>query len=369
MTRFAAAGFAIVIALGVPLPVYAQGYPAKTVRFVVPYAEGGASGLVSRRPVRGQDAQAAGFHQVALVTALSYPTRPVRFVVPYAPGGTTDILSRLISQKMSERWGQQVIVDNRAGAGGAIGAELAARAAPDGYTIMIGGVANMALSPGLIPQLKYDPNKDFEPITLIATVPIMIASHPSLPVRRVADLISLAKRNPGQINFGSSGTGGLPHLSGELFKRLAGVDIVHVPYKGSAQAVTDTMAGQVQVIFDLMPSTLPHVKQGRLRGIAVCSKTRSNAAPDIPTVIESGLPNYEVASWFGILAPARTPREIIAQLHTEINRIIFLPDMRQQFAVQGADPVGSTPEQLRQLIREDITRWSEVIRIAGARIE
>jgi tripartite-type tricarboxylate transporter receptor subunit TctC len=197
----------------------------------------------------------------------------------------------------------------------------------------------------------------------------MIASHPSLPVRRVADLISLAKRNPGQINFGSSGTGGLPHLSGELFKRLAGIDMVHVPYKGSAQAVTDTMAGQVQVIFDLMPSTLPHVKTGRLRGIAVCSKTRSNAAADIPTVIESGLPNYEVTSWFGVLTPAKTSRDIVAQLHAEINRIIGLPDVSQQFAIQGAEPMGNTPEQFRQLIREDITRWSEVIRIAGARIE
>ena len=301
--------------------------------------------------------------------AQSYPAKPVRFLVPYAPGGTSDILSRLISQKLSEKWGQQVIVDNRAGAGGAIGAEMAARAAPDGYTIMMGVVANMALSPGLMPQLKYDPIRDFEPITLIATVPIMIASHPSLPVRRVPDLIALAKRRPGQINFASSGTGGLPHLSGELFKRLAGIDLVHVPYKGSAQAVTDTMAGQVQMIFDLMPSTLPHVKQGRLRGIAVCSKGRSNAAPDMPTVIESGLPGYEVTSWFGVLAPAKTPKEIVAQLHADIGRIITLPDVSQQFAVQGAEPLGSTSEQCRQLIREDIARWSEVIRTAGARIE
>ena len=323
MTRAAAAAFAIALVAGVPSPAAAQSYPAK----------------------------------------------PIRFVVPYAPGGTSDILSRLISQKMSEKWGQQVIVDNRAGVGGAIGAELAARAAPDGYTIVMGVVANMALSPGLMPQLKYDPNRDFEPITLIATVPIMIASHPSLPVRRVADLIALAKRKPGAINFASSGTGGLPHLSGELFKRLAGIDLVHVPYKGSAQAVTDTMAGQVQMIFDLMPSTLPHVKQGRLRGIAVCSKTRSNAAPDIPTVIESGLPDYEVTSWFGVLAPAKTPKDIVAQLHAEIGRIIALPDVSQQFAIQGAEPLGSTPEQFRQLIREDITRWSEVIRTAGARIE
>ena len=319
---------------------------------------------------------AVRFAVVTLASALpgaahaqSYPVKPVRFVVPYAPGGTSDILSRLISQKLSEKWSQQVIVDNRAGAGGAIGAELAARAAPDGYTIVMGVVANMALSPGLMPQLKYDPNRDFEPITLIATVPIMIASHPSLPVRRVPDLIALAKRRPGAINFASSGTGGLPHLSGELFKRLAGIDMVHVPYKGSAQAVTDTMAGQVQVIFDLMPSTLPHVKQGRLRGIAVCSKNRSNAAPEIPTVIESGLPNYEVTSWFGVLAPAKTPKDIIALLHADIGRIITLPDISQQFAVQGAEPLGSTSEQFRQLIREDITRWSEVIRTAGARIE
>ncbi len=301
--------------------------------------------------------------------AQAYPVKTIRFVVPYAPGGTSDILSRLISQKLTERWGQQVIVDNRAGAGGAIGAELAARAAPDGYTLVIGVVANMALSPGLIAQLKYDPTRDFEPVTLIATVPIMIASHPSLPARNVPELISLAKRNPGQINFGSSGTGGLPHLSGELFKRLAGVDLLHVPYKGSAQAVTDTMAGHVQVIFDLMPSTLPHVKSNRLRGIAVCSAARSPAAPDIPTVIESGLRNYEVTSWFGVLAPAKTPKDIVAQLNAEIHRVIALPDIRQQFAVQGAEPTGNTPEQFRQLIREDIARWSDVIRLSGTRID
>lgn len=301
----------------------------------------------------------------AQVLAQDFPTKPIRLIVPYASGGSSDILSRILAQHLSSAWGQQVVVENRAGNAGLVGAEAAAKSAPDGYTIMLGVVANLSMAPGLHPStLRYDPVKDFAPITTIANIPIMIAVNPSVPVKNLSELVALARSRPGQLNFGSSGTGGFPHLSGELFKTIAGVNMTHVPYKGSVQAVNDLIGGRIEVIFDYLPSTLPQVKAGRARALAVATNERSPAAPEIPTAIEAGVSNYQVRSWFGILAPAGTPRNIIEKYHGEITRIVNLPEVKSQFASQGAEVFTTSPDEFAQLIKSDVDRWNEVIRQA-----
>ncbi len=305
----------------------------------------------------------------APVAAQVFPSKPIRLIVPYGPGGSSDILSRILGQRLGETWGQPVVIDNKPGAAGLLGAEITANSAPDGYTIMLGVVANLAMAPGLHPgKLRYDPVKDFQPITPIANIPIMIAVNPQVPAETLTQLVALARSKPGQLNFGSSGSGGFPHLSGELFKTMAGVDLTHVPYKGSMQAVNDLIGGRIEVIFDYLPSTLPAVKGGRLRALAVASKTRSPAAPDIPTAIEAGVEGYQVTSWFGILAPANTPRPIIDKYHREIVRIVNLPDVRKQFETQGAEIFTATPEEFAELIRSDVTRWSKVIQTAKVKV-
>ncbi|MEO7726028.1 MAG: tripartite tricarboxylate transporter substrate binding protein [Burkholderiales bacterium] len=302
-------------------------------------------------------------------SAQSYPGKAVRMIVPFPPGGPNDILGRLIAQKLTEQMGQQVVIDNRGGAGGIIGAELAARAVADGYTLLFGGTAPLSINPGLHKKLSYDPTRDFSAVSLVGTAPSMLVAHPGTPVKTVKDLIDLAKAKPGQLNFASAGIGTPPHLAGELFKSMAGVDMVHVPYKGGGPALTDLLAGQVGLYFSGISSALPFVKEGKLRGIAVTSAKRTAVVPDMPTIAESGLPGYEVGNWYAIVAPAATPPSIVARVNNEINRALAAPEVRKRFLDLAADPLGSTPGELTVYIRSEIIKWAKVIKSAGIKPE
>jgi len=302
-------------------------------------------------------------------SAQGYPDHAIRLVVPFPAGGTTDILARAAAQKLTESLGKSVVVDNRPGAGGNIGADLVAKSPPDGYTLLMGTVGTHAINPSLYAKMPYDHVKDFVPVVLVAGVPNVLVVNPSLPVNSVADLIKLAKSKPGSINFASSGNGTSIHLSGELFKTMAGVDMTHVPYKGSAPALTDLMGGQVQVMFDNLPSSLPHIKAGKLRAIAVTSLKRAPALPDVPTISESGLPGFEASSWFGILAPAGTPPAIVTRLNTEINKWLQTPEAKEQLLAQGAQAAGGTPEQFAAHIRAETDKWAKVVKASGAKVD
>ena len=301
--------------------------------------------------------------------AQPYPSQPIKLIVPFTPGGTTDILARTVGQKLGEALKQPVIVENKPGAGGNIGADAVAKAKPDGYTLVMGTIGTQAINASLYAKMPYDAARDFAPITLVAIVPNMLVVHPSVAAKSVAELVQLAKSKPGELNFASSSTGGSPHLSGEMFKQMTGANIVHVPYKGSAPAVTDLLGGQVSMMFDNMPSVLPHVKAGKLRALGVTSARRSPAAPDIPTIAESGVPGYEVDSWFGILAPAGTPKEIVAKLNAEIVKILQRPEVRERLAEQGAVPVGDTPDQFAEHIRRETAKWARVVKASGAKVD
>ena len=305
----------------------------------------------------------------AAVYAQTWPTKPVRMIIPFPPGGTTDILARVAAQKLSEALGQQVVPDNRAGAAGNIGTELVAKAPPDGYTLVTAPGSTLTIHPSLYAKLGFDPLKDFAPITILAAVPNLLVVHPSLPARNVKELIALAKAKPGQLNYASTGAGQSTHLSMELFKTMAGVKITHVPYKGSAPAVTDLLGGHVSLMFDNMPSALPHVKAGKLRALAVSSLKRSPSAPEIPPVAESGLPGFEVSVWFGVLAPAATPKPILERLNQVLVKALQAPDVRERLASQGAEPVGNTPEQFTQQMKRDLAKWAKVVKDADIRLD
>ena len=295
----------------------------------------------------------------------SYPTRPVRLLVPSTPGGSVDTLSRAVATRLSEKWGQQMVVDNRPGAGGVIAAELTAKAPPDGYTLLMCTVASCANNVSLHRNLPYDPVKDFEPVTLVATQNLMLLVHPSIPAASVKDLVALAKANPRKYSFASAGNGTGGHLSGELFRMLAGVDLLHVPYKGVAPAIVDVISGQVSMTFASILSSLPQVKSGKLKALAVTGAKRSPAAPDMPTMIEAGVKGYESATWYGVLAPAKTPKDIVAKLNTDIVAILKQPEVRDRLSKEGAEPVGSTPQELGAYIRSEIAKWGKVIKAAG----
>jgi tripartite-type tricarboxylate transporter receptor subunit TctC len=300
--------------------------------------------------------------------AQDYPGKPIRIIVPYPPGGFNDTLARTVGQKLTESWHQAVIVDNRPGGGGTIGTNLAAKSAPDGYTLLIVSFA-FAVNPALYASLPYDTGKDFAPIVLAATTPNLLVVNPGLPVKSVKELIALARSKPGQLNYASAGSGSSNHLSMELFKSLTGVDIIHVPYKGSAPAVTDLIGGQVDLMFDNAPNVLQQVKAGKLRALAVSSKERSPFVKELPTVAEAGVPAFEVSVWFGVVAPAGTPQSVIAKLNAELNRILKLAEIRQTFNSQGVEPAGGTPEEFASFLVAQRTKWAKVVRDSGAKAE
>ena len=305
----------------------------------------------------------------ALAQAPTYPTKPIRLVVPFPPGGATDILARDVAQKLTESWGQAVVVDNRPGAGANIGTELVAKSAPDGYTLLMGTVGTHAINPSLYAKLPYDHVKDFAPVILVAGVPNVLVVNPALPVNSVAELIAYAKANPGKLNFASSGSGTSIHLSGELFKVMAGVEMVHVPYKGSAPAVQDLIGGQVQLMFDNLPPSLPQIKAGKLRALAVTSAARAPALPDVPTMAEAGLPGFEASSWFGILAPTGTPPAIVAKLNAEIAKWLATPEAKEKLAKQGANAAGGSPEDFAKHIAAETAKWAKVVKDSGAKVD
>lgn len=303
-------------------------------------------------------------------TAQGFPQRPVRLIVPYPPGSGTDIVARILGQKLSEGWSQQVIVDNRPGAGAIIGVDAVAKAAPDGYTIGIADTGPLAINPALYPKLPYNPVRDFAPVTVVATLPFMLVVHPSVPARSVAELVALAKAKPGQINYASVGNGSAVHLATELFKSRAGIDLTHIPYKGSAPALQGVLSGEASVMFVNLLSAMPLVKAGKLRALAAAPGTRIGALPDLPTIAEAGVPGYGFEAWFGIVAPAGTPMPIVERLNQELRRVIALPDVRDLLVNKGGfEPVGSTVESFTTLIPSEMERWGKLVRETGAKVE
>ena len=303
----------------------------------------------------------------ALAMAQSYPNKPIRFLVGFVAGGTNDIVARALAQKLTETLAQSVVVENRGGANTAIATEAAARAAPDGYTILLNAPGH-ATNPALM-KLAFDPVNDFAFISLVAEAQNIVVMHPSFPPRSVQELIALSKKRPGQINFASSGTGTTVHLSAELFQHMTGTRWVHIPYKGGGPAVIELMAGQTQIMFANMPTAIQYVRDGRLRALAVTGARRAPAAPTLPTVAESGVPGYEVTAWYGVSAPAKTPRAIVDRLHAEIVRAVNSPDLRERLTTQGADPIHLTPEQYTVFIQNEIAKWAKVIKAAGIKGE
>jgi len=302
------------------------------------------------------------------VYAQTYPSRAIRVVVPYVPGGGVDFVGRLVAQKLAEATGATVIVDNKPGGGTNIGSEIVAHAAPDGYTILVGGVPNTA-NMALYQKLPYDTVKDFAPVILIDTAPNILAVHPSVPAKSVKELIALAKVRRGALTYASAGIGSSNHLSGELFRVMAGIEIIHVPYKGGGAAITDLLAGQVSMYFGTTPSTLPFVQSGKLRALGVTTAKRTAAAPEIPTIAEAGLPGYEQSAWHGLLAPTGTPDAVIAKLNAEVNRLVRSPDAVERFKMQGFDVIGGSPSEFAAFIRQDVAKYAKLVKTAGIKID
>lgn len=301
--------------------------------------------------------------------AQGFPSKAMRLVVPFAPGGSTDIIARILAQKLGEAWNQQMVVDNRPGAGGTIGVDHVAKSPADGYTLIFGHVGTFGFGPSLYPKLPYQPLRDFAPVIQFAMVPNMLITHPSLPVRTVKDLITLAKARPGQVNYASSGAGSASHLAVEYFKLLAKVDIAPIAYRGTGPMTVSLISGETSLTITGVPPLLPHVQAGRMRGIAVASTQRLKVLPDLPTITEAGVAGYESTTWFGPLAPAKTPREIVIKMNTELNRILQQPDVLKRFATEGIEPLGGSPDQFASYIRAEIERWGRVVREANIRLD
>ncbi len=301
--------------------------------------------------------------------AQSYPNKPIRLIVTFAAGGGTDLAARAVAPKLSEALGQPVVIENRAGANGAVGAEATAKAAPDGYTLMVGAAGTLAVAPHLNSKMPFDSFKDFAPVSLLATSPFVVTVNPGVKAESLRDLLALARAQPGKLSFGSSGTGGAPQLAGELFKSQAGVDMLHVPYKGLGPALTDLLGGQIQVVFADVGLVTANLKAGKLRGLAITSATRSAVLPDMPTVAEAGVPGYAAGTWYGVFAPAGTPAPIVARLSEEIRKVLALPEIRNALQAQGVEAAGNTPEQYAAFLRDEYNKWGKVIRDANIKAE
>jgi len=304
-----------------------------------------------------------------LTHAQNFPVKPVRVITPFTAGSAIDTLARVVGQKLSDTWGQQVVIDNRIGANGIIGTEAAAKAPPDGYTVYLGNISTLAVNPHLYLKLPYDALRDFAPVTLAATIPVVLVVHPSLPVKSVRELIPLAKAHPGQLNYASGGTGSAQHLPMEMLRVETGINIVHVPYKGLGPAFSDVLGGQVPMMFTGVSNVVPYMKTGRLRVLAIGSPKRSATLPEVPTVAEAGVPGFDFDSWTGYLVPVGTPRELIVKLHADITRTLAAPEVRDKLVTLGFDLVGGTPEAFATLIRNDIARFGKLIKAAGIKAE
>jgi tripartite-type tricarboxylate transporter receptor subunit TctC len=306
----------------------------------------------------------------APVIAQTYPAKPIRFVVPFPPGGPLDVMARGIGQQLQETWGEPVVIENRPGAGGGIGAEYVAKSPADGYTLLMGAVSTHAINPSLYPRIGYDPQRDFIAVALVAQVPNILVVTPSLPVRSVQELVAYAKARPGALSFGSGSTGSTGHLAGELFKTMAGVDMVHIPYKGGAPAMQDLLAGQTQLMFDNLANALGQVKAGRLRALAVTTARRAPALPDLPTVAESGLPGFDLTTWFGVFVPAGTPRDIVTKLNGQIVQALASKELTDRLAAMGAaPPEDNTPERFAAFVRAEAAKYAKVVKASGARVD
>ena len=306
---------------------------------------------------------------LASASSVAFPDKPVRFVIGFTPGGPSDILARAVGQKLAERWGQQVVIENRPGAGGNLAAEVVAKSAPDGYTWLLGNNSILATNQSLYKKLPYDPVKDFAPVALVAVQPNILVVHPSLSASSVSELVALAKQNPGKLNYASSGAGAAAHLAGELFKTMAGVDIVHVPYKGAQPALTDLIAGQVQLMFATSASVIPYVKAGRLRALAVTTAQRSPSVPELPTVSEAGLSGFEATTWHGVVVPAATPAPLVQRLNQDLNSVLGEKDLRERLTGLGAEVLTGTPRDFADYIAREIPKWTKVVKDSGARAD
>lgn len=304
-----------------------------------------------------------------LAAEQAYPSKPIRLVVPFPAGGSLDVVARAIGQKLTEAWGQPVVIDNRPGAGGNIGADLVAKSAPDGYTILEGALSTHAVNVSLYAKMPYDPIKDFAPITLVAVTPNVLVLNASYPVNSVPELLAYARANPGKLSFGSGSNGSAGHLAGELFKTEAGVDMVHIPYKGGAPAMQALLAGDTQLMFDNLANSAAQLKAGKLKALAVTTAKRSSLMPELPTLSETGLPGFDIYTWWGFMAPAGTPKEIVAKWNAEVTRILNSPEMRAFFAQQGAEPAPDSPEQFAALIRSEISKYAKIVKQSGAKVD
>ena len=323
---------------------------------------------LGRRTWMGLACAAACVAASGLAMAQDYPNKPVKLVVPYPPGGPTDIVARVVAQKLQEQMGQPFVIDNKPGAGANTGAEAVARSTPDGYTLLVATTAH-AINPSLFSKLSYQLLKDLAPVSQLTSGPLVIVANPALPAQNIQELIALAKGKSGGLNFGSSGNGQSTHLSAELFSAMAGIKMSHVPYKGSAPALTDVMAGQTDLMFDTMLSAMPHVKAGKLKALAITSSQRSPVAPHLPTVAESGLPGYEAIAWNGLLAPAGTPKDVVARLNTELKKALENPDVRQRFEAQGFAANWNSPATFGSFLQAEVDKWAKVVQVSGAKID
>jgi tripartite-type tricarboxylate transporter receptor subunit TctC len=301
--------------------------------------------------------------------AQTYPGKPIRWIIPFPPGGGTDVISRTLSQKLTEAWGQQVIADNRPGSGGTIGLAAVAKMPADGYSLVLGQLANVGIAPALYPKLPYDPVKDFQPVTLALTSPLVLVAHPSFPAKNLKDMIAVAHSKPDTVTFGSPGNGTTGHLGTELLKTIANVRMTHIPYKGAVPAFTGLMGGEIAIYMSSIPPAMPHLKTGRVKAIGVTSAKRMETLPNVPTIAESGLPGYEVTNWYGVMAPAGIPKDVLAKLNGELVRILKLPDVQQRFQGEGGDIGANSPDDFAKFIRTEIVKWDKAVKASGAKVD